>query len=229
MCPKWYTNHGSVTANGLTGPVDVLYGLKWKSLELKRLNGARRVHYHRVNRTSQRHKCTASIEYVSLIGLRNHTLQASGVLARFRDIDFHGYKHCVNPNTPIEAIQNPARQYQSRDVKVGGNPTAWTLSFGKEIEEHTIQQGSVRVNTGMQQDVGELATHTSPLSCPKPLESTPPLAVWEGIHATFVKMPSDLAESAPPTGIHATCWNAPKIREPTRKCEQKLIDDSKPL
>ncbi|KAK7051693.1 hypothetical protein R3P38DRAFT_2762202 [Favolaschia claudopus] len=52
---------------------------------------------------------------------------------------------------------------------------------------------------------------------------------WEGIHATFVKMPSDLAESAPPTGIHATCWNPPKIREPTRKCAQKLIDDPKPL
>ncbi|KAK7005383.1 hypothetical protein R3P38DRAFT_2794580 [Favolaschia claudopus] len=49
----------------------------------------------------------------------------SGVLARFRDIDFNG--------------------------------------FGKEIEEHTIQQGSVRVNNGMQQDIGELAAHSCPL------------------------------------------------------------------
>ncbi|KAK6969406.1 hypothetical protein R3P38DRAFT_2814562 [Favolaschia claudopus] len=85
----------------------------------------------------------------------------SGVLARFRDIDFNGYRHCVSPNTPIEGVRNPARQYQSRDVKVGDNPTAQTLSFGKEIEEHTIQQGSVRVNNGMQQNVGELATQTS--------------------------------------------------------------------
>ncbi|KAK7050770.1 hypothetical protein R3P38DRAFT_2764031 [Favolaschia claudopus] len=87
----------------------------------------------------------------------------SGVLARFRDIDFNGYRHCVNPNTPIEAIRNPGRQHQSRDVKVGNNPTARTLSFGKEIEEHAIQQGSVRVNNGIQQDIGELAAHSSPL------------------------------------------------------------------
>ncbi|KAK6995886.1 hypothetical protein R3P38DRAFT_2800745 [Favolaschia claudopus] len=83
---------------------------------------------------------------------------------RFRDIDFNGYRHCVNPNTPIEAIRNPASQCQSRDVKVGNNPRAQTLSFGKEIEGYTIQQGSVRVNNGMQQDIGELATQTSPLS-----------------------------------------------------------------
>ncbi|KAK6977418.1 hypothetical protein R3P38DRAFT_2810422 [Favolaschia claudopus] len=65
---------------------------------------------------------------------------------------------------PIEAIRNPARQHQSRDVKVGDNPTAQMLNFGKEIEEHTIQQGGARVNKGMQQDIGELATQTSPLS-----------------------------------------------------------------
>ncbi|KAK6997053.1 hypothetical protein R3P38DRAFT_2799397 [Favolaschia claudopus] len=111
-----------------------------------------------------RDKCTASTEYVSLIGLHNHALRVTGILARFRDINFNGYRHCVNPNTPIEAIRNPARQHQSRDVKVGNNPTARTLSFGKEIEGHTIQQGSVRVNNGMQQDIGELATHSSPLS-----------------------------------------------------------------
>ncbi|KAK7018116.1 hypothetical protein R3P38DRAFT_2783979 [Favolaschia claudopus] len=87
-----------------------------------------------------------------------------GVLPRFRDIDFNRYRHCVDPNTPIEAIRNPARQHQGRDVKVGDNPTARTLSFGKEIKEHTIQQGSVRVNNGMQQDIGELAAHSSPLS-----------------------------------------------------------------
>ncbi|KAK7051692.1 hypothetical protein R3P38DRAFT_2762201 [Favolaschia claudopus] len=136
ICPKYLANHGSVTANGLTGLVDVLCRLERKPLELKRLNGARRVNYHRV----------------------------SGVLARFRDIDFNGYRHCVNPNTPIKAIRNPARQHQSRDVKVGDNPTAQTLSFGKEIEEHAIQQGNVRVNNGMQQDIGELAAHSSPLS-----------------------------------------------------------------
>ncbi|KAK7051694.1 hypothetical protein R3P38DRAFT_2762203 [Favolaschia claudopus] len=110
-----------------------------------------------------RHKCTASIEYVSLIGLQNHALRVSGVLARFRDINLNRYRHCVDPNTPIEAIRNPARQDQSRDVKVGDNPRAQTLSFGKEIEEHTIQQGSVRVNNGKQQDIGELAAHSCPL------------------------------------------------------------------
>ncbi|KAK7050786.1 hypothetical protein R3P38DRAFT_2764044 [Favolaschia claudopus] len=106
----------------------------------------------------------------------------SGVLARFRDIDFNGYRHCVNPNTPIEAIRNPGRQHQSRDVKVGNKPNSTDVkvsdptrpteftkiqnffgSFGKEIEEHAIQQGSVRVNNGIQQDIGELAAHSSPL------------------------------------------------------------------
>ncbi|KAK6995869.1 hypothetical protein R3P38DRAFT_2800727 [Favolaschia claudopus] len=145
------------------GLVDGLYGLERKSLELKRLNAARRVDYHWLNRTGSRHKCTASIEYVSLIGLQNQALRVSGVLARFRDINFNRYRHCVDPNTPIEAIRNPARQHQSRDVKVGDNPTARTLSFGKEIEEHAIQQGSVRVNNGIQQDIGELAAHSSPL------------------------------------------------------------------
>ncbi|KAK6969408.1 hypothetical protein R3P38DRAFT_2814564 [Favolaschia claudopus] len=152
----------------------------WLGLELKRLNRATRVDYDRLKRTTSgtqvlgrvehirrfgwSDKYTASIEYVSLIVLQNHASQVSGVLARFRDIDFNGYRHCVSPNTPIEGVRNPARQYQSRDVKVGDNPTAQTLSFGKEIEEHTIQQGSVRVNNGMQQNVGELATQTSPLS-----------------------------------------------------------------
>ncbi|KAK7050780.1 hypothetical protein R3P38DRAFT_2764039 [Favolaschia claudopus] len=121
-------------------------------LELKRLNRATRVDYDRLKRSTSRHKGTGSIEYVSLIGLQNRTLQVSGVLARFRDIDFNGYRHCVNPNTPIEAIRNPE-----------GNTRAGTLSFGKEIEEHAIQQGSVRVNNGIQQDIGELAAHSSPL------------------------------------------------------------------
>ncbi|KAK6964771.1 hypothetical protein R3P38DRAFT_2816705 [Favolaschia claudopus] len=93
----------------------------------------------------------------------NGATRVSGVLARFRDIDFNGSRHCVNPNTPIEAIRNPARHHQSRDVKVGDNSTARMLGFGKEIEEHTIQQGSVRVNNGMQQDIGELAAHSCPL------------------------------------------------------------------
>ncbi|KAK6969416.1 hypothetical protein R3P38DRAFT_2814572 [Favolaschia claudopus] len=97
------------------------------------------------------------------MGLQNHALGVTGVLARLRDIDFNGYRHCVNPNTPIEAIRNPARRHRSRDVKVGDNPTARTLSFGKEIEEHAMQQGSARVNNGMQQDIGELGTHSSPL------------------------------------------------------------------
>ncbi|KAK6981017.1 hypothetical protein R3P38DRAFT_2808803 [Favolaschia claudopus] len=96
-------------------------------------------------------------------GTQNHALRVSGVLARFRDINLNGYRHCVDPNTPIEAIRNPARQDQSRDVKVGDNPRAQTLSFGKEIEEHTIQQGSVRVNNGKQQDIGELAAPSCPL------------------------------------------------------------------
>ncbi|KAK6981021.1 hypothetical protein R3P38DRAFT_2808790 [Favolaschia claudopus] len=39
ICPKWPTNHGSLTAKGLTGLVDLLYGLERKPLELERLNG----------------------------------------------------------------------------------------------------------------------------------------------------------------------------------------------
>ncbi|KAK6988208.1 hypothetical protein R3P38DRAFT_2804948 [Favolaschia claudopus] len=109
-------------------------------------------------------KWLANHASVTTNGLTGLVDTVSGVLARFRDIDFNGYRHCVKPNTPIEAIHNPARQHQSRDVKVGDNPRARMLSFGKEIEEHTIQQGSARVNNGMQQDIGELATQTSPLS-----------------------------------------------------------------
>ncbi|KAK6981023.1 hypothetical protein R3P38DRAFT_2808793 [Favolaschia claudopus] len=45
--PNGPTNHGSLTAKGLTGLVDLLYGLERKPLELERLNGARRVDYHR--------------------------------------------------------------------------------------------------------------------------------------------------------------------------------------
>ncbi|KAK7007492.1 hypothetical protein R3P38DRAFT_2792263 [Favolaschia claudopus] len=96
--------------------------------------------------------------------VEKEALQVPGVLARFRGISFNGYRHCVNPNTPIKAIRDPARRHQSRDVKVGDNPRARTLSFGKETEEHAIQQGSARVNNRMQQDIGELATQTSPLS-----------------------------------------------------------------
>ncbi|KAK7046182.1 hypothetical protein R3P38DRAFT_2765057 [Favolaschia claudopus] len=109
-------------------------------------------------------------------------LVVSGLLARFRDIDFNRYRHCVDPNTPIEAIRNRARQHQSRGVKVGEQlnstdvkvsdptpPTEFTKiqnffgSFGKEIEEHTMQQGSARVNNGIQQDIGELTAHSCPL------------------------------------------------------------------
>ncbi|KAK6995870.1 hypothetical protein R3P38DRAFT_2800730 [Favolaschia claudopus] len=179
MCPELYTNHGSVTANGLTGPVDVLYGLKRKSLELKRLDRATRADSDQANRTSQRYsnKYAASIEYGTLIGLQNQALETSGILTRFRDINLKWYRHCVN-----DASTKHASQYQSRDVKVGDNSTAQMLGvgditplmestvilnffgrFGKETEEHTIQQGSVRVNNGMQQDIGELAAHSCPL------------------------------------------------------------------
>ncbi|KAK7050804.1 hypothetical protein R3P38DRAFT_2764059 [Favolaschia claudopus] len=143
--------------NGLQTMVSLTWymGSNGNPLELKRLNRATRVDYDRLKRSTSRHKGTGSIEYVSLIGLQNRTLQVSGVLARFRDIDFNGYRHC------LYGIQEG--QHQSRDVKVGNNPTARTLSFGKEIEEHAIQQGSVRVNNGIQQDIGELAAHSSPL------------------------------------------------------------------
>ncbi|KAK7050803.1 hypothetical protein R3P38DRAFT_2764058 [Favolaschia claudopus] len=162
--------------NALTGLVDLVYGLERKPLELKRLNRATRVDYDRLKRSTSRHKGTGSIEYVSLIGLQNRTLQVSGVLARFRDIDFNGYRHCVNPNTPIESYNgiqegNTRAGTLSTDVKVSDptRPTEFTKiqnffgSFGKEIEEHAIQQGSVRVNNGIQQDIGELAAHSSPL------------------------------------------------------------------
>ncbi|KAK6988210.1 hypothetical protein R3P38DRAFT_2804950 [Favolaschia claudopus] len=103
-------------------------------LELKRLNSTTGPSSDRLNRASQ----------------------------RFRDINLKWYRRCVN-DPPIKAIRNPASQYQSRDVKVGDNSTARMLGFGKEIEEHTIQQGSVRVNNAMQQDIGELAAHSCPL------------------------------------------------------------------
>ncbi|KAK7050784.1 hypothetical protein R3P38DRAFT_2764042 [Favolaschia claudopus] len=151
-------------------------------LELKRLNRATRVDYDRLKRSTSRHKGTGSIEYVSLIGLQNRTLQVSGVLARFRDIDFNGYRHCVNPNTPIEAIRNPGRQHQSRDVKVGNNPTARTLrlatplarrnspksknfSAASERKSKSTQSSKAvyGLTTESSKTLGELAAHSSPL------------------------------------------------------------------
>ncbi|KAK6966322.1 hypothetical protein R3P38DRAFT_2816442 [Favolaschia claudopus] len=138
---------------------------------LQTVQTLRKQYKHRTRRSKLygRHKCTASIEYVSLIGVQKEALQVPGVLERFRGINFNGYRHCIYPNTPIEAIRNPARQHQSSDVKVGDNPRARTLrkffrQLRNEIEEHTIQQGSARVNNGMQQNIGKLATQTSPLS-----------------------------------------------------------------
>ncbi|KAK7017135.1 hypothetical protein R3P38DRAFT_2784828 [Favolaschia claudopus] len=54
-----------------------------------------------------------------------------------------------------QALETSGILTRFRDIKL-----KW---FGKEIEEHTIQQGSVRVNNGMQQDIGELAAHSCPL------------------------------------------------------------------
>ncbi|KAK6966436.1 hypothetical protein R3P38DRAFT_2816303 [Favolaschia claudopus] len=87
---------------------------------------------------------------------------------------------------------------RAETLRLATKTTARTLSFGKEIEEHTIQQGSVRVNNGMQQDIGELATQNSPLSSPKALESTAPweesIASWEESTAhQCTKVKSDLA------------------------------------
>ncbi|KAK6966320.1 hypothetical protein R3P38DRAFT_2816433, partial [Favolaschia claudopus] len=172
-----------------------------------------------------RHKCTTSIEYVSLIGVQNEALQVSGVLARF------------------------TRQHQSRDVKVGDNPSARTLSFGKEIEEHTIQQGSVRVNNRMQQDIGELAAHSCPLERkgnqghqtwnaegnperlatltlaifpgnpltdsvkegPETAEFSPRLTPWEGIQPKIVIHPLKPPEFTPRTGIQPNRINIPQL------------------
>ncbi|KAK6966325.1 hypothetical protein R3P38DRAFT_2816438 [Favolaschia claudopus] len=133
---------------------------------LQTVQTLRKQYKHRTRRSKLygRHKCTASIEYVSLIGVQKEALQVPGVLERFRGINFNGYRHCIYPNTPIEAIRNPARQHQSSDVKVGDNPRARNVKLRNEIEEHTIQQGSARVNNGMQQNIGKLATQTSPLS-----------------------------------------------------------------
>ncbi|KAK6988212.1 hypothetical protein R3P38DRAFT_2804953 [Favolaschia claudopus] len=143
ICPKWLTNHGSVTANGLTGLVDLLYGLERKPLESKRLSSTTRASSDRLNRTSQR-------ALVFWQGVHNEALQVSGVLARFRDIDF-------NSKAPPEQRRKVGDKNNSTDVK----NIKFFGSFGKEIEEHTIQQGSVRVNNGMQQDIGELATQNS--------------------------------------------------------------------
>ncbi|KAK7001579.1 hypothetical protein R3P38DRAFT_3612508 [Favolaschia claudopus] len=65
----------------------------------------------------------------------------------------------------------------TRTIRVWDNTTTRTLSFGKETADQAIQQGSARVNNGIQQDIGELATQTSPPSelrakgRHKPLES----------------------------------------------------------
>ncbi|KAK7050771.1 hypothetical protein R3P38DRAFT_2764032 [Favolaschia claudopus] len=175
----------------------------------------------------------------------------SGVLARFRDIDFNGYRHCVNPNTPIEAIRNPGRQHQSRDVKLR-----------KEIEEHAIQQGSVRVNNGIQQDIGELAAHSSPLErkgnqghrsqektvqssyltrecgaaflakgpqkCGDSLEFGWALAAWEGIRRGTIQTPpnpTDLVEFGGARGIGRGKQSDP----PRQKRKRNLIVTSKAL
>ncbi|KAK7038648.1 hypothetical protein R3P38DRAFT_2770869 [Favolaschia claudopus] len=141
ICPKWLTNHGSVTANGLTGPVDLLYGLERKP--------------YGENRNSDSGDLKAT-HYRTLVSWQGLGISSSTGI----DTAHRGQAS----STAIEPIRNPAGQHQSRDVKVGDNPAARMLSFEKEIEEHTIQQGSVRVNNGMQQSVGELATQTSPLS-----------------------------------------------------------------
>ncbi|KAK6984767.1 hypothetical protein R3P38DRAFT_2806114 [Favolaschia claudopus] len=158
-------------------------------------------HVDHIRSFACRDNCTASIEYVSLIGLRNHGSQVSGVLARFRDIDFNG--------------------------------------FGKEIEEHTIQQGSVRVNNGMQQDIGELAAHSCPLERkgnqawnveenpqrlaifpgnpstdsvkegPETAEFSPRLTPWEGIQPKIVIHHLKPPEFTPRTGIQPNRINIP--------------------
>ncbi|KAK7000511.1 hypothetical protein R3P38DRAFT_2797085 [Favolaschia claudopus] len=69
---------------------------------------------------------------------------------------YHSVKHCVQSHTEY------ARQPQSTDVKVCNNHTPQTLSFGKETADQAIQQGNARVSNGIQQDIGELATQTSP-------------------------------------------------------------------
>ncbi|KAK6995862.1 hypothetical protein R3P38DRAFT_2800721 [Favolaschia claudopus] len=102
ICPKWPTNHGSVTAKGLTGLVDLLYGLERKP--------------YGENRNSDSRVNCAPIALV-----------VSGVLARFRDIDFRWGQAS---NTATEQIRNPARQHQSRDVKVGDNPAALATVTG---------------------------------------------------------------------------------------------------
>ncbi|KAK6984768.1 hypothetical protein R3P38DRAFT_2806115 [Favolaschia claudopus] len=61
-CPKWDTNHGSLTTNGPTG----LQG--WTMAEVLKYWDALNI-------------------FGDLVGLQNHGLEVSGVLARFRDID----------------------------------------------------------------------------------------------------------------------------------------------
>ncbi|KAK6981091.1 hypothetical protein R3P38DRAFT_3234574 [Favolaschia claudopus] len=68
------------------------------------------------------------------------------------------------PNTAIQAIRNAQGNPPSTDVKVCDNTTTRTLSFGKETADQAIQQGNARVSNGIQQDIGELATQTSPPS-----------------------------------------------------------------
>ncbi|KAK6983865.1 hypothetical protein R3P38DRAFT_2807460 [Favolaschia claudopus] len=52
---------------------------------------------------------------------------------------------------------------EATDVKVWDDTTTRTLRFGKETADQAIQQGNARVNKGIQQVVGELAAHSSPL------------------------------------------------------------------
>ncbi|KAK7018117.1 hypothetical protein R3P38DRAFT_3200465 [Favolaschia claudopus] len=67
-------------------------------------------------------------------------------------------KHCDPSHTEC------TRQPPSTDVKVCDHTTTRTLSFGKETADQAIQQGNARVSNGIQQDIGELATQTSPPS-----------------------------------------------------------------
>ncbi|KAK7007754.1 hypothetical protein R3P38DRAFT_2791913 [Favolaschia claudopus] len=138
-------------------------------------------------------------------------------------------------------IVSSAVESQSTDVKVGDNSTTQTLRFGKETADQAIQQGNAQVNKGIQQDIGELAAHSSPLERNQPRLPTTVSAVliyfsrrhgkWT-LGAVGVVSPSACTIAATPDqrpcGTQPECSSHQSTQTETSRSPLDSIDPQKP-
>ncbi|KAK6966766.1 hypothetical protein R3P38DRAFT_2815761 [Favolaschia claudopus] len=132
-----------VTASGPTGLVDLLYGLERKPY------GENRNSDSRVNCAP---RCLAILPGESVDGFREkgpqiHAFETtdyrvSSILARFRDVDFRQYRLHINNASTEHQYGSQHGNTRAETLRLVITQQLRTLSFGKEIEEHTIQQGS---------------------------------------------------------------------------------------